>query len=264
MDKLLFAIMIGMLIFISYKNITLIKRYKHNKEYIESYRSVLEDTETAHNIISNYIETEKSLEYKNRAKIIKLYCELNKDLQYTETLNDIDLKPIYFNKGKYDNKLVNLNSDSFVFMILSIAKAFECGKNDVLDTLLEKLKEVPELERRLEYQEVIAFSNCLLNKDGIDFMKGMIDGSYTEFVYEKRMIGLYKRIATSTLAYKDEQLDEYFTNDLHKFSATKIGESILKSLGIYDKYLPLENDNGESDEDKVYDEVETKQDEEEK
>lgn len=256
MDKLLFVVMIGLLVFISYKNFTLILRYKHNKEYIESYRNVLNDSENAHNIISNYIETEKSLEYKNRAKIIKLYCELNKNLEYTETLNSIDLKPIYFKSNKYDNKLVNLNSDSFIFIILSIAKAFACSKKDVIDVLIQKLQAIPELENRLEYQEVISFSNCLTNNGGIDFMKGMLEGSYIDYVYEKRLIGLYKRIATSTLAYKNQQLDEYYVNDLHKFSSTKIGESILKSLGIYNSYLPLENDNTVSDAEKAYDEEE--------
>lgn len=244
MDKLLFVIMIGMLIFISYKNITLIKRYKHNKEYIESYKNVLEDSENAHNIISNYIESETSLEYKNRAKIIKLYCELNKNIDYVETLNDIDLKPIYFNKDKYDNKLVNLNSDSFVFIILSIAKAYECGKNDVGNVLVEKLKAIPELERRLEYQEVIVFFDVLTksSKDGIKFMNDVLNGSYTEYIYEKNLIGLYKRIASSTLAFKKQDIDEYFINDLHKFSKSKIGASILMSLGIYEKYKPLEDD----------------------
>lgn len=259
MDKLLFVAMIGLLAFISYKNFALIIRYKHNKEYIESYRSVLNDSENAHNIITNYIENEKSLEYKNRAKIIKLYCELNKGLEYIETLNSIDLKPIYFKSNKYDNKLVNLNSDSFVFIIMSIAKAFEHGKNDVIDILSKKLQAIPELENRLEYQETKAFSNCLIGSGGIDFMKGMLEGSYIDYMYEKRLIGLYKRIATSTLAYKKQQLDDYYKNDLHKFSSTKIGESILKSLGIYNSYLPLENDNAASDAEKVYDEAETEE-----
>lgn len=240
MDKLLFVVMAGLLVFICYKNITLIQRYKHNKDYIESYKEVLNDSENAHNIISNYIDSEKSLEYKNRAMIIKLYCELNKNLDYTKTLNDIELRPIYFVKNKYDNKLVNLNADSFVFIILSMAKAYSCDKDDVIRILKEKIEGIKELESRLEYQEVIAFANVLIKEDGVDFFKGLLDGNYTSYVYEKNLIGLYKRIASSTLAFKNINIDEYYINDLHKFSKSKIGESLLKGLGIYEKYKPIQ------------------------
>ena len=108
----------------------------------------------------------------------------------------------------------------------------------------EDLKAIPELERRLEYQEVIAFFDVLTksSKDGIKFMNDVLNGSYTEYIYEKNLIGLYKRIASSTLAFKKQDIDEYFINDLHKFSKSKIGASILMSLGIYEKYKPLEDD----------------------
>ena len=245
MDKLLFAVLAFILIFITVNNITLISRYKQNKTYISSYQDVLHNKENSYENIKKFIEKEKTAEFKNKGRVIELYSELCNDLEYDETLKDIDFKEIFCVKGKYKNSQVNLNSDTFVFVILAMAKAKELKKKGIIDTLINKLNEVEKLQGRLEYQEIVAFGKALTGSDdkGTEFMKGVLDGNYTEYAYEKNMIGLYKRIAATTLAYNKEEFDEYFKNDLYHFSKPIIGECILKSLGLYEKYKPAEEES---------------------
>jgi len=240
MDKLLFVVMGFILTYIIISNFSLIKRYKQNKTYIASYQEVLYNKENSYDNISNFIENEKSLEFKNKGRVIKLYSELCNGLDYSETLNLIDFKAIFKIKGKYKNNLVNLNSDSFVFVILVMIKAYVLKKKDISKVLIDKLNEVSELQTRLEYQEILALASALNRKDdyGTGFMKNVLEGGYTDYYYEKNMIGLYKRIAASILTFNLESIDEYFKNDLYSFAKPIIGESILKGLGLYEEYKP--------------------------
>lgn len=242
MDKLLFVIMIGMFIFISVKNFSIFKRYKQNKEYVECYQVVLHNGENCYERIKTFIEKEKTNEFKNKGNIIKLYCELNNDLDYEKTLNDLDIKQIYYKKNKLDSNLTKFNSDSFVFIMLVIAKAFEKNKTETIDGLVDKISQLSELDNRLECKQIIELANAVkgVEDKGSTFMHNLLDGQYTEYVYDKKLIGLYKRIASSILAFNNEEFDEFFRSDLHDFSKSFIGECLLKSLGIYETYKPIE------------------------
>lgn len=242
MDILLFVVMFGILVFIGYKNFTLIKRYKQNKEYIDCYQDVLHNNENALDRINNFIDNEKSAEFKNKAMLIKFYYGLNNDLSFLETLNNINFKSIFYKKELYDNDLVNLNSDAFVFAMLAIGKAYELGKPEIIENIVSKFKEMIEVHIRLEYQELIAFSNTLLNKEdkGIGLMNSLLDGTYTELAYEKNMIGLYKRIAAMILIFDGVEVEDYFRNDMFEFNKTIIGECFLKNLGMYEEFKTVE------------------------
>lgn len=242
--------MICIIIFISFKNIQLIKRYKQNKEYIECYQDALSGKEDAYDRVIKYIEKEKDIEFKNKASIIKLYLEIHNDKEYNETLKGIDFKTIFVKKDKLSDQLVKLNSDTFIFVVLIAAQANVKNKKDVLDSLVNKLNDVIDLNKYLEYHLCISFINAMNNIDdkGIKFMTNLLEGNYTEYVYEKNMIHLYKRIAATTLAYNNELNDEYFKEDLHKFAESKIGELLLKDLTLYELYKPIveeENTNEE-------------------
>ena len=241
MDSLLFISMLILILFIGFKNIGLIKRYRQNNAYIEAYKGVLSNTEDCHDTISNYIEKEKSNEFKNKARIIKLFCELNNDIEYENTLTDLDFKEIYFRKNEVDPNKVKMNSDSFIFAMLAIFKAYEKKDMYFIEALLAKLEEVNVLLRRVEYSETVCIGLILGNKgDDLTFLKALLEGNYTAYQYDKRMIGLYKRMASSMLAFLKQDFDEFFRNDLHSFSKTTIGEIVLKSLGIYETYKPIE------------------------
>lgn len=244
MDILLFVVLFGILGYIGYKNFALIKRYKQNKVYIEAYEMVLNNQDNSYEKINDFIDHEKSSEYKNKGRIIKLFSELSNGKNCEETLDQIDLKAIFYKKNKLNNQLVNLNSDSFVFIILCMAKAYENHKSSIIEDLKDKLNEIEGLQQHLEYNEIIAFSNSLLKKEdrGNTIMNSLLDGTYTDYLYEKNMIGLYKRIAAATLALNKENFDEYYAIDLHNFAKPLIGETLLKSLGLYETYKPLSDE----------------------
>lgn len=244
MDSLMFAVLFVLLIFICIKNVSMTRRYKHNAKYIETYKKVIHNEENSYDAIKKYIEEEKSLEFKNKAYIIKLFSELDNGKEYIDTAKSIDFKEILYVKGKLDNNQIKLNSDSFIFVILDIAKAYEKGNKDAIEILSEKINEIEGLDNRVEYATVNAFIKAI-RKDGdlgTPFMKNLLDGNYTEYQYDKNMIGLYKRTAAATLAFGKEEFDEFFRNDLHSFSKTFIGECLLKSLGIYEEYKPIEEE----------------------
>lgn len=248
MDIIFFIIMIGLFVFISVKNFSLIKREKHNKKYITCYQNVLHNKENCKHDLDLYIESEESEEYKNKAKIIKLYYELANCVDYKDTINDISFIAMYYKNGNIDNSLLKLNSDSFIFSMLCLVKAYEQNEKDAIEMFCTKLCEHHELETTLEYQEVIALANALLNKEdkGSAMLHSLLDGTYTDYSYDKNMIGLYKRIAAATLIFNMEDVDEYFRNDLHNFADTFIGECFLKGLGLFEIYKVVEeNDNNQ-------------------
>lgn len=253
MDSMLFIVLLMILLFVGTKNITLIKRFKQNKKYIDCYEAILNDKEDAYDHVNEFIQTEKTQEFKNKGKVLKLYYEMWKDIDYKSTLEDIDLKSIFCKKDKIDNNLVNLNSDTFVFIILAMGKANVKNNSEVIDTLVDKLNEISGLEQHLEYQEIIAYTKALQNKDdkGNAIMNSLLDGTYTEYIYEKNMIGLYKRIAAAILDYNEQPFDEFFKEDLYNFAKSIIGESILKDLGLYEKYKLVEEAKEEEPEEVI-------------
>ena len=239
MGTVLYVIIIVLLVSTSIKNFTLFKRYKHNKEYIECYKDLLRNNENTLERINNYIENENSNEFKNKGRILKLYQELISDLDYSATLNELNVKDIFYDKnGNLKKDLINFNSDSFLFIMLVLSKAHQMNKDELIEPLTNKVLEVKGLEDHLEVKEIVALNNELLSKDdkGVALFNSFLDGSYTENIYDKNMIGLFKRIAVSTLAYLNEPFDEFFIDDIKDFAKTLIGKEYTSNLGIYDKY----------------------------
>lgn len=239
MDKLLFIIMTIMLCYIVYKNITIIARYKHNKGYVKLYQEALKNDENAISHINEYIDNEKSQEYKNKARIIRLICLISNNApEYENAIKELDLHYIFYKNNKVNDNLIKLNSDSFIFIILALAKAYENYRLNIIDDIKSKIMELDGLKNRLEYNEILAFIDAISfrNDKGNKFMHSLLDGSYSEYTYDKNLIGLYKRIASSTLTFSNEDIDEYFKNDLYSFAKTLIGESLLKSLRLYEIY----------------------------
>lgn len=238
MEKSFFIFILLMLGYISYKNITILSRYKYNKKYIDAYQAVLKDNENAYEEIKNFVNSSKNLEYKSKGNILKLYHELDKDLDYTSTLNSIDYKQLFYKKDKYSPSQLKLNNDSVIFTIMVMAKAHHKKNKDVIKTLADKFNELSGLENSVEYLEIDAVADSFLKRDdsGVSFFNMMLDGGYAGLRYEKNLIGLYKRIASSMLAYNKASMDEYFVLDLSKFCETLIGKNLLKDLGLYKKY----------------------------
>lgn len=245
MGSLLYVLMFAMIIFIIVKNFSLLKRYKFNKKYIEIYREILKEDENAYEHVSEYIASQKKEEYINKAKVLKLYIELKNDLDCSETLDSLDVSKIYYNdKNKFDPNLAVYNSDTFVFIIMCMTKAYTKLKINVIKELYEKVKALIDLEEHVEYQEVLAVNDALFDKDdcGVTFFNSLLNGEYTKLKYDKNMIGIYKRIASTMLSYRCEPISDYDSQDLKTFAKSLIGKQMLSDLKIYDKYCDSEQE----------------------
>ena len=249
MDYMLFGFMVLLLLYTVYRNVTLLKRYKQNKEYIECYKAILRGDENAYERISGFIDSQKDQEFASKARLLKLYVELDKKMPYQETLNAINFKDVFYKKDKLDKSKYALNVDLFVWIYIVMAKARQMSGFDVLNELYEKVRSLKEMDDCVEYCATEAVYNALCEKEdgGVKFFTDLLDGNYTNLRYDKNLIGLFKRFAAATLAYGGEPMEEYYKKDLHSFAETLIGKTYLETLGIYDKYLPL-TENTETEE----------------
>ena len=249
MDYMLFGFMALLLLYTVYRNVTLLKRYKQNKEYIECYKAILRGDENAYERICSFIDTRKDQEFAGKGRLLKLYEEIDQKLPYQETLNAVNLEDVFYKNGKADKSRYTLNCDLFVWIYIIMAKARQISGFDVLNDLYDKVKALQGMDDCLEYRETEAIYNALCEKEdgGVKFFTDLLEGNYTEYRYDKNLIGTFKRFAAATLAYGGEPMEEYFKQDLHSFAETLIGKSYLENLGIYDKYLPL-TENTETEE----------------
>ena len=240
MEYLLFVLMFALLAYVLYRNFTLITTYRNNKEYIACYQAMLSNQENIYERINTYIDSQKTDDFKNKGRLLKLYCELRDGLDYSKTLNELDLKSVFYQKDKVSKAKVNLNSDVFIWIYLCLAMARKNSKFDVLEKLNEMVNDL-NMNHRLEVLEANALYNTLSENDtaGIDILNDLLTGNYIEHEYDKNLIGLYKRIAACTLAYSGEPIEDYYKEDIRNFASTMVGQSFMKNLEIYDKYPPF-------------------------
>lgn len=245
----LFFVLVVLLGYSFFSNGLIILRYKDNKKYMACYKMLGEDK--AYETIKGYILETKSDCYKNKARVLLLIEELNKGLDYTQTLQDIDLKSLFYKKnGNFNSKDAEINSDTFLWIAVAMAKAKQKDEISLIDSLYDKLTIYPELESYLELSLLKAVKNALNGdkKEAISFFNKILNGDYIQYNYDKKLIGLYKRFAEATLAYLDEPIDDFYKEDVNLFQKTLIGHIYLSSLNIIDKYSYLNEDPINSEE----------------
>lgn len=250
MDNILFLILAGIVAYITIKDVSLFRRFNQNKKYIKCYEDVLSNKENVYEEINKFIEKTQTDEFKNKGRLIKVFYEINNEIDAKDTLEETDLKPIFYKKDKISKNLVDINSDSFIFVIMCMCKAYEKNVKSNIVTLMDKVKELPDLFNYVEYQTTMALANALLSREdkGVEFMTRLLNGSYIEFKYDKRLILLYKRVGAATLLFNEQDIDEFYKEDLKKFAIPAIGENILRSLNLYDQFKPVEEENNETKE----------------
>lgn len=238
---------------ITISNFMKMKTFKREREFVNVYSKVLNDTDDSYDAVINYVNEEKELHLKNKGKVIETYVKLKRNEDVTDVIDSMNFESLFKVKGRYDAKHANRNGDVFVWLALVFAKANNQKKTDIIEKIYEKFLPYDELlSNSLEYKLFKGYTAALLNKGGedYDFLKKLLDGDYAGMVYEQRLIGLYKRIASSYLVFKGEKIDEYFDNDLRDFGTHLLGRALLTDLKLMDKYPALEEpkeDNGEVD-----------------
>ena len=240
MEYLSYVLLAALLAYIVYRNVSVYLSYRNNKEYINCYQELLLGSENTLEKIEEYIASQKSEEAINKGRLLKLYALMNQDLDYADTLNELDLKPVFLQNNSASKSKLSINNDVFIWIYLTLALARKNSRFDVLEGLNEKLEDL-HLNKRLEAEQGKAIYNTLSESDtkGIDFLNDILQGNYIDYEYDKQLIGLYKRFAASTLAYSGDPIEDYYKEDLRKFASTMIGQNYLKNLEIYDKYPPL-------------------------
>jgi len=236
----IFVAIIIICILMTAKNVVTIIRMRKNKQYISAYTAMLKEHDDALENLNKYIETEKSPELISKTNIVKVYLEAKRDLDTEETINKIDLKPVFFDSKGNTKKMLDRNTDVFLWLIYDLVIFHSKGKYVEMEKINKLVREYEDaLNTRLEYLVFCGVYNALKKDYQIDqFLKDLINGDYVGVTYDKKLIGLFKRVAAMILVYRNEEIDEMSKEDLTTFSQTLVGKILMKDLGMYDTYKP--------------------------
>lgn len=240
MDSLVLVALLLCGIYLAYKNTNNLLRYRKEKAYVTLYSDLLKNVEGAVERIDDYVEKTTDVEYKAKAQVIQLYAALTTDNQrIKECLDKLDYYDILFKGNAFDGHKATANSDSFIWTIMIMARARQLSMPDVVIDVFERLNKYEEdLQYFVEYQAVKGAYECLMEKngEGVAFLKKLIVGEYEGYRYDKRLIGIYKRMGATMLAYVLEPIDDDYRQDLFSFALTLLGERLMKDLGIYEHF----------------------------
>ena len=240
------------------KNGALIKRSKQARNYIACTNAIFANDEDVLGVINNYIASEQVEEFINKARILKAYVELEQEIDPSSTLKDIDLHDLVYTNNKIDAKKFMYNSDTYVWAVMTYVRAY--AKND--EATMQKLYDILNKEYDVINGDLCihVFNNiakALSEKDeeAISFLKRVQEGEYAQYIYDKQIIGFYKYLSLTTLAYLGEPLSEEALEDMHTFADMKVGKFVMKDLGIYDTYYVPEVEDAEEEAEDLEDEA---------
>lgn len=264
MDLIFLVILIALTISMFSKNFKKAGQYRKDKTYIDIYTKILKNEEGAYDELVSYLGSETDTCLKAKSNLIKTYVDLDKHPENVD--NDIDeidfMHDIFFDGENFSKEKIILNSEVFIWLILILSKARANTMIDVMNHINDKVSAYDEeMKDYVEYQVYKSAYLSLLEKnfDGIKFLKTLLSGEYQEYKYDKNLIGIYKKIAASLLAYMAEPLDEGDDDLIKEFTETLIGSRFTKDLEIYDKYHveePKEEVSSEDDNTELYSNVE--------
>lgn len=248
----LFIAIIAVCIIMTIKNLFTIIRIRKDKNYVSAYTGMLKDQEDAYDNLCKYLETEKQPELISKTNIVKVYLEASKDKEVEETIKNIDFKSVVFDKKGNTRSMLEKNADVFIWLIYDLVILHSKKKYADMEKIYKLVKENEDaLNSRVEYLVFVGVYNALKKDYQIDaFLKDLINGEYTGVTYDKKLIGIYKRISAMILAYRKEELDESNKDDLTIFSQTLVGKKLMQDIGIYNEYKAVEEDKPEVVEDK--------------
>ena len=253
MNSIFLLILIAITVFMMVNNFKRMKQYRKDKTYIELYTKVLKDTDGSYDELVAYIDKEEDPCLRAKSKLIKLYEDIRLNNDINELINEDYVKDIFCVGDAFSKEKSNLNSEVFIWYILLLSRCRTLSLIDVMDTLYEKVNiHKNDLESVVEYQCFASAYEVLLEKgtDGLVFLKKLLSGDYTEYSYDKNLIGIYKKVAACLLCYAGEIVDESDELLIKDFTTTLIGNRFTKDLDIYDKYGPKDDEVSQDNENK--------------
>ena len=241
MDLIFLVILIALTISMFSKNFKKAGQYRKDKTYIDIYTKILKNEEGAYDELVSYLGSETDTCLKAKSNLIKTYVDLDKHSENVDSdIDEIDfMHDIFFDGENFSKEKIILNSEVFIWLILILSKARANTMIDVMNHINDKVSAYDEeMKDYVEYQVYKSAYLSLLEKnfDGIKFLKTLLSGEYQEYKYDKNLIGIYKKIAASLLAYMAEPLDEGDDDLIKEFTETLIGSRFTKDLEIYDRF----------------------------
>ena len=236
MDLIFLVILIVLTISMFSKNFKKAGQYRKDKTYIDIYTKILKNEEGAYDELVSYLGTETDACLKAKSNLIKTYVDLDNDIDEIDFMHDI-----FFDGENFVKEKIILNSEVFIWLILILSKARANTMIGAMNHINDKVSAYDEeMKDYVEYQVYKSAYLSLLEKnlDGIKFLKNLLSGEYHEYKYDKNLIGIYKKIAASLLAYMAEPLDEGDDDLIKEFTETLIGSRFTKDLEIYDRFAP--------------------------
>ena len=241
MDLIFLVILIVLTISMFSKNFKKAGQYRKDKTYIDIYTKILKNEEGAYDELVSYLGTETDACLKAKSNLIKIYVDLDKHPENVDSdIDEIDfMHDIFFDGENFVKEKIILNSEVFIWLILILSKARTNTMIDAMNHINDKVSAYDEeMKDYVEYEVYKSAYLSLLEKnlDGIKFLKTLLSGEYQEYKYDKNLIGIYKKIAASLLAYMAEPLDEGDDDLIKEFAETLIGSRFTKDLEIYDRF----------------------------
>ena len=253
MDLIFLVILIALTISMFSKNFKKAGQYRKDKTYIDIYTKILKEEEGAYDELVSYLGSETDACLKAKSTLIKIYVDLDKAPELVEAdVDGIDfMHDIFFEGENFLKERIISNSEVFIWLILILSKARANTMIDAMNHINDKVSVYDEeMKDYVEYQVYKSAYSSLLEKDveGINFLKVLLCGEYHEYKYDKNLIGIYKKIAASLLAYMAEPLDDGDDELIKEFTQTLIGSRFTKDLEIYDRFHVEEVEEESSEE----------------
>lgn len=262
MNSFLLLIMTVIVIMMLVSNFRKIKNVRKDARYVDAYMRILRDEEGSHENLDNYIGEEVNPELINKSLIVKVYTDLLDRRNAGETVERINFDEVFGVDGNYVSEKVSRNSDTFVWLLLDLFKANELNNEGLLDALYEKVSKY-EMERQVEYLVFKAAYEIFKNKEDKDlsFLNKLLQGDYVGYAYDKQLVGVFKKISAALLVYANAEINQEDEVMLKDFSGTQVGNRILRSLSLLDRYRVEETKEENKEEEVPQIEEENKEEE---
>lgn len=233
------------------KNMGLAKRNKYNKEYVKIAGEIFARSEGAKQHVETYISQQKDIEFQNKARILALYEYLHHQQEVERLLKDLDLTSLFtVSKGVstilFEPKKVLMNSDSMVWSMLVLTKMKAEKREDLIPVFLAKFHYPEEMRKHMEFQLIEALATYYSSEaKDLSLFKAISENEYPEdLLYDKPLIGLYKRLSSFILAQEGVN-GEYVEDDVKNFANSSVGKMMMEDLGV--DYQPQEKEESQEE-----------------
>ena len=237
--NLTMILMIALVIYMVYMNLTLGKKAKKSRDLSRSLANFY-DKEQLFPDLENCIEAEKDPLYVTKYRIIQAWAAAYYDEEaiYRDALEKIDV-PILITDGK--KITISENEDSFFYLYLAIPnRLYYTGRKDLMELLDQKMAEFDdELNSYMVWVLGKAVRKCYDGEGdlGRSQFENINNGEYEGLSYTKQLIGIYKNVCSAMLAAiakknNDQELYDEQIPYLEAFSRTNLGERWLEEIGI--------------------------------